>query len=175
MAVESIVGQMLSRDVTNLHILDVGCGPGTITLDLAAYVPNGSVTGFDLSASAIDSAHYEECGVKDSLTLLDKLATNAGRVMFRGQGREFARRAGFNPDDISASAAPVTYPNSADRNLWGENMASRLESSSDRQKGVELGFVTEDVAASMTKAWRECAKTRGAFYCMVDGQIICIK
>lgn len=28
-------------------ILDVGCGPGSITLDLAKYVPNGKVTGIE--------------------------------------------------------------------------------------------------------------------------------
>jgi ubiquinone/menaquinone biosynthesis C-methylase UbiE len=37
-------------------ILDVGCGPGTITSGLCAYVPNGSVTGVDTSEAVISQA-----------------------------------------------------------------------------------------------------------------------
>jgi ubiquinone/menaquinone biosynthesis C-methylase UbiE len=37
-------------------ILDVGCGPGTITSGFCAYVPNGSVTGVDASEDAISQA-----------------------------------------------------------------------------------------------------------------------
>ena len=29
----------------DMTILDIGCGPGTITADLASYVPNGRITG----------------------------------------------------------------------------------------------------------------------------------
>ena len=31
----------------HMKILDIGCGPGTITADLAALVPDGQVTGVD--------------------------------------------------------------------------------------------------------------------------------
>lgn len=34
----------------------IGCGPGTITLDLASRVPQGRVTGVDYAASAIERA-----------------------------------------------------------------------------------------------------------------------
>ena len=37
-------------------ILDVGCGPGTITADLAALVPQGSVIGVDAIDSVLDQA-----------------------------------------------------------------------------------------------------------------------
>lgn len=38
------------------HILDVGCGPGTITVGLAAYVPSGRVVGVDVSALVLEKA-----------------------------------------------------------------------------------------------------------------------
>lgn len=38
------------------RILDVGCGPGTITVGLAAHVPRGSVVGVDLSADIVAKA-----------------------------------------------------------------------------------------------------------------------
>jgi ubiquinone/menaquinone biosynthesis C-methylase UbiE len=38
----------------NLHVLDVGCGPGSITIDLATnYVPQGSVVGLEYSAKPL--------------------------------------------------------------------------------------------------------------------------
>ena len=39
-----------------MHILDIGCGPGSITLDLAALVPEGKVIGIDVGAEAIEEA-----------------------------------------------------------------------------------------------------------------------
>lgn len=38
------------------RVLDIGCGPGTITADLAALAPRGSVTGLDASADVLDLA-----------------------------------------------------------------------------------------------------------------------
>lgn len=37
-------------------VLDVGCGPGSITLDFAALVPQGSVVGLDSSPEALETA-----------------------------------------------------------------------------------------------------------------------
>jgi ubiquinone/menaquinone biosynthesis C-methylase UbiE len=45
------------------HILDVGCGPGTITSGFAAHVPQGSVTGIDLSPDVISQARSLADGV----------------------------------------------------------------------------------------------------------------
>jgi ubiquinone/menaquinone biosynthesis C-methylase UbiE len=39
-----------------LDLLDVGCGPGTITVDLAARVAPGRVVGLDVSAGPLDEA-----------------------------------------------------------------------------------------------------------------------
>jgi len=39
-----------------LTLLDVGCGPGTLTLDFATHLPLGHVTGLDLGESVIESA-----------------------------------------------------------------------------------------------------------------------
>lgn len=37
-------------------VLDVGCGPGTITISLAKYVAQGSVVGVDFSSEVVDQA-----------------------------------------------------------------------------------------------------------------------
>jgi ubiquinone/menaquinone biosynthesis C-methylase UbiE len=47
------------------RLLDVGCGPGTLTADLARRVAPGVVTGIDVAATAISEAeaHAREAGV----------------------------------------------------------------------------------------------------------------
>jgi ubiquinone/menaquinone biosynthesis C-methylase UbiE len=40
-------------------LLDIGCGPGTITADLAALVAPGTVTAVEISAAALESARAE--------------------------------------------------------------------------------------------------------------------
>ncbi|KAI4692127.1 uncharacterized protein J4E84_003095 [Alternaria hordeiaustralica] len=49
----------------SLKILDVGCGPGTISVDLAARVPQGFVYAIDPSTEVIEKArkHAEEKGI----------------------------------------------------------------------------------------------------------------
>jgi ubiquinone/menaquinone biosynthesis C-methylase UbiE len=51
------LGYLLPRLQATDRILDIGCGPGTITCDLAAdHVPQGSVVGLDASESVIAQA-----------------------------------------------------------------------------------------------------------------------
>lgn len=40
----------------NMEILDVGCGPGTITIDLARYVPQGYVVGVEYANKPLSAA-----------------------------------------------------------------------------------------------------------------------
>ena len=40
----------------SMKILDIGCGPGTLTLSLATYVPSGMIIGIDHSAEVIKIA-----------------------------------------------------------------------------------------------------------------------
>ncbi|MFF8034500.1 methyltransferase domain-containing protein [Streptomyces sp. NPDC016626] len=40
----------------HMRILDIGCGPGTITADLAAHVPDGHVTGLDREPAVLERA-----------------------------------------------------------------------------------------------------------------------
>ncbi len=49
----------------NEKILDLGCGNGTLTANLADLVPNGSVLGIDASQGMLDVARYKK---RDNLT-----------------------------------------------------------------------------------------------------------
>ena len=53
---ENSAGFLLPYLVGNEQLLDVGCGPGTISADFTKYLPNGSVTALDRSPDIIDRA-----------------------------------------------------------------------------------------------------------------------
>ena len=59
---ENSAGYLLSRLAPDARVLDVGCGPGTITADLAALVPGGDVTGIDAAADVLGTARQEAEG-----------------------------------------------------------------------------------------------------------------
>ena len=53
---ENSAAYLLPHLAPDATVLDVGCGPGTITADLADLVPQGQVTGIDMSAEIIGQA-----------------------------------------------------------------------------------------------------------------------
>jgi SAM-dependent methyltransferase len=56
---QNSAGYLLPHLHEGLSLLDVGCGPGTITADLAALVRPGRVTAVELTEAAIDLARAE--------------------------------------------------------------------------------------------------------------------
>jgi SAM-dependent methyltransferase len=62
---ENSAGYLLPHIHADSRILDVGCGPGSITLDLARLAHAGSVVGMDRSETVIDEARAaaEQAGV----------------------------------------------------------------------------------------------------------------
>src|SRR4051812_15439941 len=56
------------------HILDVGCGPGSITAGFASHVPQGSVTGVDISDQVLGVARERTAGVAITFQRADVLA-----------------------------------------------------------------------------------------------------
>jgi 2-polyprenyl-3-methyl-5-hydroxy-6-metoxy-1,4-benzoquinol methylase len=54
--VENSAGYLAPHLRAGLDLLDVGCGPGTITVDLAARVAPGRVVGIDVSPAPLDEA-----------------------------------------------------------------------------------------------------------------------
>ncbi|CCH42877.1 putative methyltransferase [Wickerhamomyces ciferrii] len=53
---ENSCGYMLSYLKPTDRILDVGCGPGTITYDLAKYIPHGEIIGIEPTRELIEEA-----------------------------------------------------------------------------------------------------------------------
>jgi SAM-dependent methyltransferase len=53
---ENSAAYLLGDLEPHARVLDVGCGPGTITADLAALVPHGSVTGLEAAPEVLEQA-----------------------------------------------------------------------------------------------------------------------
>lgn len=53
---ENSCAYLLPHLTSSMRILDIGCGPGTITCDLASRVPQGHVTGIDSTDSVLEQA-----------------------------------------------------------------------------------------------------------------------
>ncbi|KAF2730358.1 S-adenosyl-L-methionine-dependent methyltransferase [Polyplosphaeria fusca] len=53
---ESDAAFLLPHVKTTDHILDVGCGPGTITTGFAAYATSGTIIGIDISPAVLQKA-----------------------------------------------------------------------------------------------------------------------
>lgn len=59
---ENSAGYLLPHLTPGLDLLDVGCGPGNITVDLATRVAPGRVVGIDASADVITAARADTPG-----------------------------------------------------------------------------------------------------------------
>jgi ubiquinone/menaquinone biosynthesis C-methylase UbiE len=56
---ENSAGYLLPRLAPGAQVLDIGCGPGTITIGLAARVGEGRVVGIDLAGAVLADARAE--------------------------------------------------------------------------------------------------------------------
>ena len=53
---ENSAGYLLPRLTAGMTLVDIGCGPGTITVDLAERVAPGAVVGLDLEPAVLEAA-----------------------------------------------------------------------------------------------------------------------
>src|SRR2546430_15744718 len=61
--VENSAAYVAARFSPGARVLDVGCGPGTITVDIATRVAPGRVIGIDASSEVIEQARRDASGV----------------------------------------------------------------------------------------------------------------
>jgi ubiquinone/menaquinone biosynthesis C-methylase UbiE len=71
----------------NYRILDIGCGPGSITTGFAKYVPSGSVTGIDLAPDVLTQAREHLASQQSATAPLSNVTFELGNVL---EGLSFA-------------------------------------------------------------------------------------
>lgn len=81
---ENSAAHLLPALRPGLDLLDVGCGPGTVTVDLAARVAPGRVLGLDLSADPLDEARAaaDRAGVEVTFAVGDVYALDLPDASF---------------------------------------------------------------------------------------------
>jgi SAM-dependent methyltransferase len=73
-------GYLLPRLQPHMRVLDIGCGPGTITADLAELVPHGSVMAIDAAGAIVEQARAN--AVRRGLTNVDFAVGDAHALAF---------------------------------------------------------------------------------------------
>ncbi|RAL08530.1 class I SAM-dependent methyltransferase [Aspergillus homomorphus CBS 101889] len=71
---------LLTHLQPHMKILDIGCGPGTITVDLATYVPQGHVTGLEMAGDILPAAR--QLAASRGLTNIDFVAGDANALPY---------------------------------------------------------------------------------------------
>ena len=81
---ENSAGYLLAHLRPGMDLLDVGCGPGTITVDIASLVAPGRVVGIDASADVIAqaSAGAADAGSSVSFAVGDVYAIDAAAATY---------------------------------------------------------------------------------------------
>ncbi|RLL67667.1 methyltransferase domain-containing protein [Streptomyces sp. Z26] len=229
-------------------VLDAGCGPGTLTADLAAAVaPGGRVTGVDAAAGVLDSAralaaergldnvrfatadvhaldlpdgaydvvhaHQLLQHVGDPVGALRELrrvcapggvvavrdADYAGMTWYprvpalddwldlyrrvaRANGGEpdagrrlhvWARRAGFAPEDVTATSGTWCFRSAADRAWWSGLWAERTVASDYARLAVAGGHADEAELRRIADGWREWGADGDGWFSVLHGEVVC--
>lgn len=71
---------LLAHLEPHMKILDIGCGPGTITADLATYVPEGHVTGLDMVDDVLPGA--QKLAASRGITNIDFVTGDANALAY---------------------------------------------------------------------------------------------
>ena len=187
---ENSAGYLLPHLPAGAQVLDVGCGPGTITVGLAARAAQGRVIGIDAAPDVLDVARRTAAdlgqsnvsfGVGDAYHLafddgvfdvvhahLRALAgePDAGRRML-----SWARAAGFA--EIESSASSWCFATPEDRSWWGGLWAERITESAIADRAVEHGLATRPDLQRLAQAWRRWAASEDGWFLIPHGEILC--
>ncbi len=142
---ENSAAYLLSRLTPADRLLDVGIGPGTITVDFAGLLYEGTVV-------QVARANGGE--------------PDAGRRLL-----SWAHAAGFSGVDSSASTWCFATPENLE--WWSDTWAERLSHSDFAHQAVERGLSEPAELAQLARGWRRWAAHPGAWFAVLHGEILC--
>lgn len=231
----------------NMYILDIGCGPGTITADFAALVPNGKVLGIEYDSGVLDQAranaaklglknieygtgdvhalnfpdgtfdvvhaHQVLQHLRDPIKAFSEMrrVTKPGGIVAIREGEvatftvypsskdledfksvyvragekigstpkagrhlvAWAKKAGFERKDITATASAWCFNTAEDRAWWGGMWADRILKSSFLDSVVNNQIATKDDLERYSKAWVNWKEDEDGWLSMIHSEVIC--
>ena len=194
-SVDNSAAYLAPHLTSGTSVLDLGCGPGTITADFGRRVAPGRVLGIDASAAVIEEARREagggpnvEFSVGDLYTLEmddhDEPAIDRWLALYRTITRRnagepdacrfllaWAHAAGF--DDVAADASVWCFATPDERAWWGGLWADRMTDSAIARQAVTEGLATETELREIAEGWRRWATHPDAWYAVLHGEILC--
>jgi len=194
-SVDNSAAYLAPHLTSGTSVLDLGCGPGTITADFGRRVAPGRVLGIDASAAVIEEARREagggpnvEFSVGDLYALEmddhDEPAIDRWLALYRtitrcnagepDAGRfllAWAHAAGF--DDVAADASVWCFATPDERAWWGGLWADRMTDSAIARQAVTEGLATETELREIAEGWRRWATHPDAWYAVLHGEILC--
>ena len=180
-----------------MSLLDVGCGPATVTADLAEAVAPGRVVALDGAPAALHAARATltargladrgVVAVRDSVysakawypqppalerwrqVYMATARANGGEPDAGSRLLSWSRAAGFSR--VQASASTWCYATPELRAWWGGTWAERCRSSFG-PRAVELGLAGPDELEEMARAWQQWAEADDGWFVVVHGEVL---
>jgi SAM-dependent methyltransferase len=151
-----------------MRLLDVGCGPGSITRGLAERLAPGEVVGLDLSRETLAAAR------QDAATRgLETWVRNGGEPRMGRRLRALFNAAGVR--DLRITAVVWCYATPDETVEWGESYAQRLLTSPMGERPVEYGYATRADIEAMAAAFRAWSVHPDAFWAFLHAEALARK
>ncbi|MGL5864279.1 MAG: methyltransferase domain-containing protein [Dermatophilaceae bacterium] len=145
---------LADRLVPGVTVLDVGCGPGTISVDIAARVAPGTVVAIDSAAEPLAAARA------------NGTEPDAGRHLL-----SWARAAGAS--SVAPTASVWCWATPEDRSWWGEMWSERIVDSAIAGQAIAGGHADRAELRSISQAWQQWAADDDGWFTVLHGEIIC--
>ncbi|KAL2178406.1 S-adenosyl-L-methionine-dependent methyltransferase [Thermothelomyces heterothallicus CBS 202.75] len=104
--------------------------------------------------------------------MVDVMVANGGQAEGGRRLLSWVLEAGAERGDVEVSFGTWCYSAPEDRRAWGGSMINRLRTGQMRDKGIELGIVTEEGIEEMIKAWEEWIGADDATLGIMNGEVI---
>jgi hypothetical protein len=108
--------------------------------------------------------------------LLEKVMRSNGSEPCAGRRLvAWAIEAGFEREQIQATASVELYSSPEERRFTGNNYADRIAYSDSGRRAVELGFATREDVENVADAWKKWIDTEDGFFSLTHVEITCRK